>query len=166
MRRAVPTSFVFLLLLPGACMAQAATSAAESRTDTARKWEYRVLTKEQLPDTPARDLAAALNKLGDEGWELVTAGSTYIFKRPKSSRIAETARQQVNFFENEVQMWKDRVAWSKRMARKGFASENQVQLEEAMLKEAQSFLERANEELKAHRPEAEKMPKVQSEPQK
>ena len=69
--------------------------ATKANTDAQRKWEYRVLTKDELPATQAKDLATALNKLGDEGWELVAAGSTYIFKRPKNENRIEDMRRRV-----------------------------------------------------------------------
>jgi len=53
-------------------------------------WEYRVLARGQiqgLAGEPAKDgLTAGLNKLGSEGWELVTIdrGADYVFKRPVS----------------------------------------------------------------------------------
>jgi hypothetical protein len=62
-----------------------------------QKWEYKVLTfsgllalvkddEAILKDQDAtRRLSLALNKLGEDGWELVTfsQAGTYIFKRPK-----------------------------------------------------------------------------------
>lgn len=60
------------------------------------KWEYRVLTPsaiEELGGKGTGALAAGLNKLGDDGWELVAIEpghvpppvklSRYVFKRPK-----------------------------------------------------------------------------------
>ncbi len=64
------------------------------------KWEYRVSTEDELEKlggyelgkTPydKKFLEAGLNKLGEEGWELVQAGrgdrnQTCVFKRPKQN---------------------------------------------------------------------------------
>lgn len=50
-------------------------------------WEYRVLARGQIQGLAEREkdsLTAGLNKLGAEGWELVTIdrGADYVFKRP------------------------------------------------------------------------------------
>jgi len=60
------------------------------------KWEYKVLTPTAIEELGGKDggaLAAGLNKLGDEGWELVAIEPghvpppvklpRYVFKRPK-----------------------------------------------------------------------------------
>src|SRR6266702_2739036 len=36
------------------------------------RWEYSVLTKEEVAKAGKDDFRAGLNKLGEEGWELVT----------------------------------------------------------------------------------------------
>ena len=141
----------FLLLVAGlgAGPAHAQLIAAEFRNDPIRKWEYRVLSKDQLPKGQAQEIAHALNKLGEEGWELVAAGDVYIFKRPKGPDRFEDIKRQVVFLQAEADTLKDRVAWSKRMARKGFLSDNQLQFEEDLLNEVQTALERAKADLKA-----------------
>jgi hypothetical protein len=143
------TGFVLLMAGLSAGSARAQIVAPEFGVGPVPKWEYRVLGKDQLPKAQAKDLADALNKLGDEGWELVAAGDTYIFKRPKSQDRAEGMRRQVAFLQAEVDKFKDRVAWSKRMARKGFLSDNQLQFEEDLLKEVETALDKAKAEVKA-----------------
>src|SRR5262249_36977727 len=51
------------------------------------KWEYLVKARAQFTGQGHDEIAAGLNKLGDEGWELVSidAGSgLYVFKRAKA----------------------------------------------------------------------------------
>jgi hypothetical protein len=61
------------------------------------RWEYKIQTSDTLTELGQGDLAAGLNKLGDEGWELISVpavepgrafgrprGDCY-FKRPKAS---------------------------------------------------------------------------------
>ena len=146
MRKA--TGFVLLLAGLSAGSARAQIINPEFGVGPVPRWEYRVLDKDQLPKAQAKDLADALNRLGDEGWELVAAGETYIFKRPKSEDRAEGMRRQVAFLQAGLDKFKDRVAWSKRMARKGFLSDNQLQFEEDLLKEVETALDKAKSELK------------------
>src|SRR5438128_2347809 len=49
----------------------------------APKWEYRILTKEQIIELGKKDLAAGLNQLGDQGWELAAVETAFIFKRSR-----------------------------------------------------------------------------------
>jgi hypothetical protein len=51
--------------------AAAGDETVKSRNFLPPKWEYQVLTKEQVAGLGKKDLAAGLNKLGDESWELV-----------------------------------------------------------------------------------------------
>jgi hypothetical protein len=69
------------------------------------KWEYSVLTRDEVRKRGKGDLAAGLNALGEEGWEMVAlgAGTTnpagrgarpaadYYFKRPKQAEKAAPA---------------------------------------------------------------------------
>jgi hypothetical protein len=48
---------------------------------------------------------------------------------------------------SELEMWKDRVAWSERMTKKGYLTERQLQTERAALKQAEAALEKARREL-------------------
>src|SRR5688572_28572906 len=50
------------------------------------KWEYRLLAKREVAKLAGGDMRAGLNKLGEEGWELVALGAArgdeLYFKRP------------------------------------------------------------------------------------
>jgi hypothetical protein len=85
----------------------AAAPVPEKLVSPGPKWEYKVLTKDVIAELANKDFAAGLNKLGDEGWELVAvepaqAGARgagaggrgareaeYYFKRPKAVRILQ-----------------------------------------------------------------------------
>jgi hypothetical protein len=69
---------------------------AQEKPAAARKWEYNILTTieiEKLSGQQAGALVAGLNKLGEEGWELVAIEPghvpppvrlpRYVFKRPR-----------------------------------------------------------------------------------
>jgi hypothetical protein len=116
-----------------------------------RRWEYRVLTRQEVVDLGKKDLAAGLNKLGGEGWELVAIDAQYIFKRPNflNSNDVETLKQQLTLAETDIEMRKERLAWSERMARKGFMSENNVQAQKMRLREAEIARDWAKRELDA-----------------
>jgi hypothetical protein len=45
------------------------------------RWEYRVVAKDQLLQLGNKDLAAGLNQLGAQGWELAGVDNAYIFRR-------------------------------------------------------------------------------------
>src|SRR5262245_30412877 len=82
------------------------TSTTESmKTVTERKaavrsgWEYKTATAKEVRDLANNDLTAGLNRLGEDGWELVAVeprsdtgrslrDATYYFKRPKSVMAA------------------------------------------------------------------------------
>jgi type II secretory pathway component GspD/PulD (secretin) len=100
------TLLVVGVLLAGTCTPAAAqksgNDAVKSKGATPPKWEYKALTKAQVADLGKKDFAAGLNKLGDEGWELValepglegrsgrsSGQTTFYFKRP-AARTAET----------------------------------------------------------------------------
>src|SRR5262249_9757926 len=89
-----------------------------------------------------RDLAAGLNKLGEEGWELVVVDTSYIFKRPKNSPPAG-AKRRIALAEAEVEQLKDRVAWAERMAKKGYLTRQAVEAEGAKLSRAEMALDEA-----------------------
>ncbi len=69
--------------------------------EAAARWEYKAVARskvEELAPEKSKDkLTAGLNKLGEEGWELVTVESPdkqpplYLFKRPASRAPAEKA---------------------------------------------------------------------------
>ena len=84
----------------------AAVSAAEPKPAVVYQWEYRVLSEEQVIALGKKDLTAGLNQLGDEGWELVTAGAHYIFKRPKdlAQKQAAEIKTRIGIAEADVQV--------------------------------------------------------------
>jgi Bacterial type II/III secretion system short domain len=51
--------------------AEAAAPVPEKAISPGPKWEYKVLTKGEIAELANKDFAAGLNKLGDEGWELI-----------------------------------------------------------------------------------------------
>jgi hypothetical protein len=114
-------------------------------------WEYRVVTKDQLLELGKKDLAAGLNKLGEQGWELVVVDSAYVFKRIKDQarRYAAEVRRRIAVIESEIEAWRERVAWAERMERKGYMTERQVGAERMQLREAEIALAAARDELKA-----------------
>ena len=73
--KAIPASFVLLVIAVAGGTSPGAPPTAESRPDTVVQWEYRVLTKAQVMELGMQDLAAGLNRLGDEGWELAAVAS-------------------------------------------------------------------------------------------
>jgi hypothetical protein len=150
MRQATPTGFLLLVLALLACPPPAAWSA-EPRPDAAPRWEYRVLTKEQLLELGKKDLAAGLNAVGDDGWELIAAEPAYIFKRPKGPgpKHVEEVKRQVLLARSDVETWKDRVAWAERMVKKGYMTERQLKADQALLQAAENALQALEKELKA-----------------
>src|SRR5262245_48423878 len=149
MRKATPTAFVLFAVAFASAASQVTALSAEGTSDAVTKWEYRVLTKEQVLDLGKKDLAAGLNALGEEGWELAAVEAAYIFKRPRQQKKLEDLQRQVSVAESDVAMWKDRTAWSERMAKKGYLSEKQVQVDKQRLQDAQRALDKATGELKA-----------------
>jgi hypothetical protein len=135
-------------------------------TEITSTWEYRVLKKDELLDLGKKDLAAGLNVLSNQGWELAAIDTVYIFKRPKNAtprnlvlrnlnrnRIQDL-KDQVSLLQSEVDRWKDRVGWSERMLRKGFLSRNELLNEQDWLRRAEVALEHAQRELKTLEPES------------
>jgi hypothetical protein len=129
--------------------------SSEGRADAAPKWEYRILTKEQILEVGKKDLAAGLNKLGDQGWELAAVETAFIFKRPKpqNGRRIEDVKSRIALIEADLEKWKDRVAWSERMLKKGFLSEAQVNGERLELKKTEIALDYLNRELQSLSPD-------------
>jgi hypothetical protein len=132
-----------------------AVRSAEPKPEPAVKWEYRVLSKEQVLEAGKKDLTAGLNALGDEGWELVAAEPAYIFKRPRGPgpKQAEEVRRQALQTRSDVEAWKDRVSWAERMVKKGYMTDHQLQAEQARLQAAEAALRALEKELKALPPE-------------
>jgi hypothetical protein len=149
---AIPSCF--LLLAVSMAGGQPPASAEPSTT-----WEYRVLKKEQVIDLGKKDLAAGLNLLGGQGWELAAVDKEYIFKRARNinwNRIQDL-KDRIALIESDVDLGKDRVGWAKRMVRKGFLSENQLLAEREWLHRAELALDSAQHELRALQPEPVKV---------
>jgi hypothetical protein len=141
----------FALLILGLATASwsVIARAAEPARTAAGRWEYRVLTREQILDLGNKDLAAGLNKLGNDSWELAGIDTVYIFKRPRDQdgRRAEDIKRLIPLLESEVALQQERVAWAERMVRKGFMTERQAEAERLRLKGAELNLARARGEL-------------------
>jgi hypothetical protein len=120
-------------------------------TGTAPRWEYRVLSKEQILELGMKDLAAGLNRVGREGWELAAVDNAYIFKRRLEigATSIEALKQRLALLEGEIAMRKERVVWSERMERKGFLSASQVEAGRASLQQAEISAGQARRELDA-----------------
>jgi hypothetical protein len=129
---------------------QVGAQSAEPKPDAAPLWEYRVLTRDEVIDQAKKDLAAGLNKLGAEGWELAAVDTVYIFKRPRErARTAAEIKNQITLLLADFELMQDRVAWAERMVRKGYLTDQQLRGEQTALKRAELALERARQELKA-----------------
>jgi hypothetical protein len=159
MRHAIPGGLL-LLALGLAVGSPLAVRSAEPRPEVVIKWEYRILTKEQVLELGKKDLTAGLNALGDEGWELVAAEPSYIFKRPRglAPKHAEEVKRLVLQARSDVEMWKDRVNWAERMVKKGYLTERQLQADQAGLQTAEAALQALEKELKTLPPEKESKP--------
>jgi hypothetical protein len=142
---ALPFGLVCFALGLAQSPGQTATTPAESKLDWASKWEYQVLTKEQVIASGKKDLAAGLNHLGSEGWELAAVDGAYIFKRPKDPGRPQTEqlKRAIPLIEADITLLKDRVGWAERMLRKGYLSQRQVENERLRLKDAELALESA-----------------------
>jgi hypothetical protein len=115
------------------------------------RWEYRVLSKEQVIDLGNKDLLAGLNRLGSDRWELAAVDGSYIFKRRmQASESLENKKRRLAFAQDNVDQRRERVAWSERMVRKGFLSDSQLQTERALLAQAELALDQAHREFDAH----------------
>ena len=158
MRKAASTAFLLLAAAVAGAASQVSAWSAEPTPDVVTRWEYRVLTKEQVLDLGKKDLAAGLNTLGEEGWELAAVEPIFIFKRSRQQRKLEDLQRHVSTAEADVAVWKDRVAWSERMVKKGFMTESQAQRDKQLLQNAERALEKATQELKAFPTEPKKPP--------
>jgi hypothetical protein len=166
-------SMVVLLLAISAVsgLVQASpTTAAEGKQEGVPKWEYRVLTKDQVLDLGKKDLTAGLNKIGDEGWELIAVEQIggYIFKRPKDldRKQVEEIKQQIAIAESDLEAWKDRVAWVERMVKKGYMTERHLQSERAQLTRIEMALDWARKALKNLSADPKRLGEKESQPQK
>jgi hypothetical protein len=149
MRKAIPSAFVLFAVAFASAALPVIALSAEGTSNAVTRWEYRVLTKDQVLDLGKKDLAAGLNTLGEEGWELVAVEPAYIFKRPRQQKKLEDLQRQVSVAESDLAAWRDRAAWSERMARKGLLSEKQAQADQQKLQDAQRAFDRAKQDLKA-----------------
>jgi hypothetical protein len=161
-------SIVLLALGVAACPLPGTAVSAEAMPDGIRKWEYRVLTKDQVLDLGKKNLEAGLNKLGEEGWELAAVDGAYIFKRSRepNRRRVEEIKQQIAMLESDLELLKDRAAWAERMARKGFFTDRQAEVERLRLKRAELALDRARKELQSLSPELKGTPAKEDKPAK
>jgi hypothetical protein len=148
--KTVPRAFL-LLAIAVACGILPAALSAEPRPDGVPGWEYRVLTREQVLDLGMKDLAAGLNALGTEGWELAAVDTAYIFKRQRDwgHKRADEIKSQIAVLEFDARMLRDRVDWAERMARKGYLTEQQLRNEQAALTRTETALDRARKALQA-----------------
>jgi type II secretory pathway component GspD/PulD (secretin) len=99
MRHLIVIALALFALGSVTCLAEAPAGKAPSRP----QWEYQTQSGETLAELGKKDIAAGLNKVGDDGWELVavtttqdarpggTPRSAYYFKRAKG-QAAETTR--------------------------------------------------------------------------
>jgi hypothetical protein len=145
----ISCGIVLLAIAVARSLVPPTTSAAEWRPPGTSRWEYRVLTKEQVIELGKKDLAAGLNQLGDDGWELVAVDGQYIFKRPKDQERKQLTelKHQVAVAEADVAGWKDRVAWAERMVKKGYLTDKHLQAERAQLTRAEMALDLARRAL-------------------
>jgi hypothetical protein len=143
-----------LVLFAVGAVAFPAVSAGDENPDFSPKWEYRVLTKNQVLELGKNDLAAGLDKLGAEGWELAAVEPQYIFKRAKGPdrRSEEDLKRVIAVAESDAQAWKDRVAWAERMVKKGYITERQLQSEREQLTRVEGLLDTARKALRDLRP--------------
>src|SRR6187401_354102 len=105
---------------------------AQEKPNPAPVWEYKVLTKQNIMDLGQKNLAAGLNHLGREGWELTAVDGDYIFKR--SPLTVPQLKERLERAKATVEQWQDRTTWSARMARKGFVSQVQLDADRARLR--------------------------------
>jgi hypothetical protein len=157
---AIPWGFACFALGFAAGPAQISPSSVEARPDSVAKWEYQVLAKEQVIALGKKDLAAGLNQLGSEGWELAAIDGGYIFKRSKEPgrKQMEHLKRVIPMIEADIATLKDRVGWAERMLRKGYLTERQVEAERLRLKEAELALETARGQLDSLPPPTQKVP--------
>jgi len=124
-------------------------AVASADDKPAPKWEYRVVTKEQVAELGKNDLAAGLNKLGNEGWELVVVDGGYIFKRPKAQNDRDIAdlKLRIAILNRDIEMQKERVAWTNRMLKMGYLSNQAAIAEQERLERFELVLEKMNKDL-------------------
>jgi hypothetical protein len=135
-----------LLAAGGLLLAVALVSLAQAPPDTAPRWEYKVLSKDEVIEMGKKDLAAGLNQLGGEGWELAAVDGAYIFKRPQARGKAADAGQ-IALLEADVEYLKDHLAWAERMVKRGFMAANSLKAERESLRRAELLLDAARRQV-------------------
>lgn len=102
---------VVILMVAGSALAQRRPMPEKPRGPGARgerpaprqQWEYRTLSRDAIAELGNKDLNTGLNKLGEEGWELVALAADanlnrkgswaeYYFKRPKDAGARAEAK--------------------------------------------------------------------------
>lgn len=158
MNRPIRIMAVLFSMTASWCTAVQAGEGDGEKARPAVKWEYRVLSRDHLLEAGDKNLEKGLNKLGDEGWELVTiefpmmlqraegrfaSDARYYFKRPASTELAsrELTEARLAQAQADVEEWKERVEWSSRMVKKGYATERQLATDRLKLKAAEATLE-------------------------
>ncbi len=126
-----------------AALILAVSAAAAGEPVASPRWEYRVLSKQQLLKLGKQDLAAGLNQLGKQGWELVGIDGGYIFKRhgPTAASVEELKRRLAQA-ERDLDTQREHLAWSQLMARRGVVSEAYLQTEQRIMQHAEAVAER------------------------
>jgi hypothetical protein len=109
MRSVIVVGLGLLALCAGHGLAEAPAPAEKAAPAfSGPKWEYKALTREEITELGQKDLTAGLNKLGDEGWEMVGAPALpvaafrggpggapagrapeFYFKRPKGRAVED-----------------------------------------------------------------------------
>jgi len=166
--KTVPRGYVLLVIAVASGTLQITAWSAEGKPIAAPTWEYRVLTKEQVVDLGKKDLAAGLNQLGGEGWELAAVDAVYIFKRPRdrNPKRVEEIKSQVALLESEVEMLQDRVTWADRMVRKGYMTDQQLRAERETLKLVEKALNRARKDLDTLQADPKRPAEIERKPAK
>jgi RND family efflux transporter MFP subunit len=85
-----------------------------------------------------------------------TLGSVRLGERPAEPdrKQVEDIKRRIDQLESDVAALKDRAAWSERMAKKGFVTEQEVQADRARLSKAEMDLDKARRELKSLAPDS------------
>jgi Bacterial type II/III secretion system short domain len=101
MRNLIVIALALFALGAVTCLAEAPAGKAAGRP----QWEYQTLTRDKLAELGKSDVTAGLNKVGDDGWELVAVTpaqearpgtpsrpAEFYFKRPKGQAPREERR--------------------------------------------------------------------------
>jgi hypothetical protein len=74
-------------------------------------------------------------------------------RKARTHKRPEEIKHRVAVAESDVAMWRDRVAWSERMAKKGYLTDFQVNADRGQLIRAEFALDQAQEELQGLTPD-------------